>query len=251
MSGRFREQVIVKDLEAQSNSVISDLLINELETKTRHDFIKRVYALLSINLAITFGIVALFSFCNAATNWLIEHYWVSIIFSICSLILIIVISCCPHIARNHYVGLSFLFLLSVFFGISVSGLAVSVNKFSVLLSSGITILIFIVLTFFAMQVKYDFTGWGPYLLIGILILVIYSLVLIFIPFNSTAYIIMSALGVLIFSFYVIYDTQRIIGGKHRKYQFSIDDYIFATVSLYLDIINIFTYIIAIFSALEN
>ncbi len=50
-------------------------------------------------------------------------------------------------------------------------------------------------------------------------------------------------GVLLFSCYLVYDTQLIIGGKHAKFQFSVDDYVFAALNLYLDIINLFIYIL--------
>jgi FtsH-binding integral membrane protein len=45
------------------------------------------------------------------------------------------------------------------------------------------------------------------------------------------------------SVYLIIDTQMIVGGHYLKY--SIDDYIMASVNLYLDIINIFIYLLAI------
>lgn len=41
------------------------------------------------------------------------------------------------------------------------------------------------------------------------------------------------------------DTQLIIGGKHAKFQFSVDDYVFAALNLYLDIINLFLFILQI------
>ncbi|KAK9173007.1 Inhibitor of apoptosis-promoting Bax1 family protein [Cryptosporidium meleagridis] len=243
-------EAVIKDLEIEGNPADS-LFICNLETKLRHDFVKRVYSLLSISIAITFGIVSFFSFYEAASKWLIEHYWVSVVFSICSLIFIILFSCIPSIAKNHYVGVTLLLLLSLFFGISISGIAVCVNKFSVLLACGITILIFLALTVFSIQVKFDFTGWGPYLLIGVLIILVYSIILIFIPRNNIAYIILGALGVMIFSFYIIYDTQLIIGGKHRQHQFCIDEYVFATISLYLDIVNVFTYILMIINSIDR
>jgi FtsH-binding integral membrane protein len=56
-------------------------------------------------------------------------------------------------------------------------------------------------------------------------------------------ILIATLGVIIFSAYLIYDTQLIIGGKTRQYQ--IDDYILAAINLYLDITRIFIYILAI------
>merc|ERR1719343_1370915 len=49
-------------------------------------------------------------------------------------------------------------------------------------------------------------------------------------------------GVLLFTFYIVYDTQLIIGGSH-KVQFSIDDYCFAALNLYLDVINLFQQIL--------
>ena len=65
--------------------------------------------------------------------------------------------------------------------------------------------------------------------------------------NNIYNIIYSSLGAIIFSFYIVYDTQLIIGGKHKKYQYNQDEYIFAALNLYLDIINLFLYILDLFN----
>jgi len=54
-------------------------------------------------------------------------------------------------------------------------------------------------------------------------------------------------GVLLFTFYIVFDTQLLIGeyGGH-KVQFGIDDYVFAALNLYLDIINLFLHILSLF-----
>ena len=39
----------------------------------------------------------------------------------------------------------------------------------------------------------------------------------------------------------------IVGGKHIKYKFDENDYVLAALCLYLDIINIFLYLIQFFS----
>ena len=52
-------------------------------------------------------------------------------------------------------------------------------------------------------------------------------------------------GALLFSFYLIYDTQLIIGGNH-KHHFSIDDYCMAAINLYIDIIQLFLWLLQIF-----
>lgn len=52
------------------------------------------------------------------------------------------------------------------------------------------------------------------------------------------------LGAIIFSMYLVFDTQLMLGGKH-KVAFSPDDYISAALNLYLDIINLFLFILRI------
>ena len=45
------------------------------------------------------------------------------------------------------------------------------------------------------------------------------------------HLVYAALGTLVFSLYLVFDTQLILGGKHKKYQFSIDDYVFAALNV--------------------
>lgn len=47
--------------------------------------------------------------------------------------------------------------------------------------------------------------------------------------------------------YLVVDTQMIVGGTH-KFQISSEEYVFASLTLYLDVINIFLYILQIISA---
>jgi len=44
--------------------------------------------------------------------------------------------------------------------------------------------------------------------------------------------------------YLVFDTQLMLGGKH-KYALSPEEYIFAALNLYLDIVNIFTYTLGV------
>lgn len=39
--------------------------------------------------------------------------------------------------------------------------------------------------------------------------------------------------------YMVFDTQLILGGKNRKYQVSPEEYVFAALNLYLDIVTLF------------
>lgn len=71
--------------------------------------------------------------------------------------------------------------------------------------------------------------------------------LMFFPSNSKMHTIYAGLGVLIFSVYLIMDTQMLVGGSH-KFQISPEDYIFGALTIYLDIIQIFLYIMQLLSS---
>ena len=51
-------------------------------------------------------------------------------------------------------------------------------------------------------------------------------------------------GCLLFSFYIIYDTQMMVGGQH-KYSLDPEDYVFASIRLYIDIARLFLRILFI------
>ena len=59
-----------------------------------------------------------------------------------------------------------------------------------------------------------------------------------------------AAGALVFMVYIVYDTQLMIGGKH-KYSLDPEEYVFAALNLYLDIINLFLYLLSIIGASKN
>lgn len=62
--------------------------------------------------------------------------------------------------------------------------------------------------------------------------------------NKVLNILYASIGALLFAFYIVFDTQLIIGGDH-KLSISPEEYIFAALNLYLDVVNLFLYILAL------
>lgn len=65
-------------------------------------------------------------------------------------------------------------------------------------------------------------------------------------YGPKASFILTGFGVFLSSFYLIYDTQLILSGTfegHRRFQLDEDSYIMGALILYLDIINLFLYIL--------
>jgi FtsH-binding integral membrane protein len=111
------------------------------------------------------------------------------------------------------------------------------NTNIVLLAFGATMFITLGLSLFAIQTKWDFTGIGPYLSVILFGLIFLGFVQIFVH-DKVINTVYSSIGAILFSFYIVYDTQLIVGGEHKN-KIGTEEYVFATLSLYLDIVNIF------------
>lgn len=89
--------------------------------------------------------------------------------------------------------------------------------------------------------KLDLSGLRGFLMIGLVGLIIVGILGLFIPWSSTAEMVYSGAGILLFSGFVTYDFQKI---KH----YPEDRYIDAALNLYLDIFNLFLFILRFISA---
>ena len=99
------------------------------------------------------------------------------------------------------------------------------------------------ITVYAITTKTDYTLCGPLLFIIGFVFAAFSLLAFM--FGPETRLIFATFGVILFSFYLLVDTQMIIGGQNKRYQIDMDSYVLAAVVLYLDIINIFLYILEI------
>lgn len=111
----------------------------------------------------------------------------------------------------------------------------------VLQALGGTALIFFGLSAYALTTRKDFSFMGGFLMVGLLVAVVAMIANIFlnIPALSLA---ISAAVIMIMSGLILFDTSRIINGGETNY-------IRATVSLYLNIYNIFIHLLHLLTAL--
>jgi len=109
----------------------------------------------------------------------------------------------------------------------------------------ITLGIFLGLTLFTLQSKWDFSGMAPFLFGGLIALLMTGIVGIFIPFSKTFDLIYAIGGSLLFSGYVVFDTYMIFN------RLSADEFILGAISLYLDFINLFLNILRVLNNVNS
>ena len=113
----------------------------------------------------------------------------------------------------------------------------------ILLAFGITMAIFCALTLFTMQSKIDWSFLGPAIFCCVFILFFWSFFTFFlVPASSfVPRQLISLFGAIVMCLFIIYDTNNIM--KH----FGVDDYVIAAIELYLDVVNLFRYMLILLS----
>jgi modulator of FtsH protease len=101
----------------------------------------------------------------------------------------------------------------------------------VALAGGMTAAVFFVMATIATVSKRDFSFLGKFLFVGLILLVIAMLANLWLQIPALA-VTLSAIGVLIFSAYLLYDVSTIVRGGETNY-------IMATIRLFLDLLNLF------------
>lgn len=140
--------------------------------------------------------------------------------------------------------LGFTFVAGVFLGpILQVALHLKNGAQLVTMAAGGTGVIFFSLAGIATVTKKDFSFLGNFLFIGLILLIIASLANMFfaVPAASLA---ISAIAILIFSGYILFDVSQIVHGGQTNY-------IMATLALYLDIYNLFVNLLSLLMALTG
>jgi len=108
---------------------------------------------------------------------------------------------------------------------------------TVLTAFVITLGVFVVLTLFTMQSRADWSWLGAPLVACLWCLILFGIICGIFGFRTG--FLYSLFGAIVFSLFIIYDTYMIT----KRYGY--DDYVIASIELYLDIVNLFLFILAL------
>jgi FtsH-binding integral membrane protein len=209
----------------------------ELVQSLRNAFIRKVYSILVVELIVTVGICAFCMYYSPVQQFCVDHPQ-AIIYG--SLIPTIIALVALFFYKQHY-PCNFV-LLSVFILLEswTIGVVCALYKEGgrgqlVLQAFGITLAVFLSLTLYTCQSKRDFSFMGGMLGAGLIGLLIWGFMNIIFGWHVT--FLYSLFGALLFCGFIIYDTFMIM----KKYSY--DDYLIASVDLYLDFLNLFLFIL--------
>ncbi|MBO9465111.1 Bax inhibitor-1/YccA family protein [Tropicibacter sp. R15_0] len=139
------------------------------------------------------------------------------------------------------------FAFAALMGLSISSIFLIYTGFSVIQVFLITAISFAGLSLWGYTTKKDISGWGSFLIMGVIGLIVASIINIFLG-SGVMQLAISVLGVLIFAGLTAYDTQNIKNtyiahAQHGDQEWLAKAAISGALNLYLDFINMFMFLL--------
>ncbi|XP_073835699.1 protein lifeguard 1-like [Musca autumnalis] len=209
----------------------------------RRRFIRKSYLILAAQLLVTMGLVTALVLWDAFYEYIEVHPMLIFVALGILLVISLLLSCCSDLRRKSPINYICLIIFTLAQTFLLAVVSCRYDTKVILMAAGSTALICVALSLFAMQTKWDFTPLRGVLLISLIVLLILGLLLYF--FRSyMLMIIYCSIGVFVYSVFIIYDTQLMVGGNHA-YAIGPDEHVFAALNLYIDILQIFLFLLHI------
>ncbi|XP_020258953.1 BI1-like protein [Asparagus officinalis] len=214
----------------------------------RWAFIRKIYGILTAQMLVTVGMASVVVFVDP-----VHDFFATTTAGLGVYVLLIIVPfivLCPlyYYYQSYPVNYLLLGVFTLCIGFAV-GLTCAFTKGKVILESAILTSVVVIsltlYTFWAARRGHDFSFLGPFLFAGLMIILVFALIQLFFPMGRLAYTIYGGVAALLFCGYIIYDTDNLI----KRYSY--DEYIWAAVALYLDIINLFLSLLTLFKGIES
>lgn len=210
------------------------LILNDV----KNGFLKKIYSLLSLQLVFTWSMSYLFYKNKDISNFVLSNPGALVTASLGTFLFLFLSWCYGKKYPANYLILSGFTICESYL---VSYICLFYQPISVLLAWGLTATIFVSLSLYVIVTGKDFSFLGAGLFAGLTILILGGFIqIIWLPNDQVLNTSMSCLGALIATGYILYDTSNIIN------RLDPDDYIYACMSLYIDIIMLFIRILELF-----
>lgn len=247
MAFQMRDQGKGFDLEAGPSDGMLYPGIGMTENSLRWGFIQKVYGIISVQLALTTAIASVFVFSSSLKTFVVTpgNEWFILAAVILPFATLVPLYCYRY---NHPTNLALLGLwtasISLTVGITCSTYSGPIVLEALLLTAAVVVSL-TAYTFYAARKGQDFNFLGPMLFSALMVLIMWGFIQLFFNPGPVAHFVFALIGALIFSMYIVYDTDNLI--KRHSY----DEYVWASVELYLDIINLFLRLLQILNQIQN
>lgn len=220
-------------------------MMREGQMETLGQYTSKTFLWMVLGLMITFGVAIVCWITDATYYTLIYFPAAQLIFLIATLILSITMV--RRIERMSVGTAKSIFIaFSALFGFTISIYLYLYDLTSVVFVFLATAVYFGILAAYGHLTKRDLSGFGPILFSGLIFLIVFAVISLFIPGFTMLDQMVCLVGIAVFLGYTAYDTQKI--KAYYSYYAGYPDMlekasIFSALQLYLDFLNLFLYLL--------
>ncbi|XP_032090945.1 protein lifeguard 1-like [Thamnophis elegans] len=207
----------------------------------RRSFLWKLYLMLAFQLGYTVGIICMFIYWKFLKIWVRRRPWFCYSLLPAILLMVIALACCDQARRKFPLNVILLALFTILMGTWLGSLDAFFDADSLMWTVGSTALVTLGLCFFALQKKWQLTITSGILLVLLYTVAIIGTLCIIMPSELTD-VFYTGIGTLLFGIYLLVDTQLMLGKRHH-YRLTPDEYVFAVLNVYIDILNLFLFIL--------
>ena len=208
-----------------------------VSTTDRLAFIKKVYSLLAMSM----GTAAVGAYLGSGPLLLLVAPNMMLFF-ILQFALIIFAS---FASRRPGLNMVALFSFTTVSGLTLGPLLYQVGPSIAAEAFALTAITFAGLSLYVVYSKKDFSFMSGFLMTGLIVVIVGGLLNMFFIQSGMMHFVMSGASVLLFSGFILYDTSNIL----RYY--GTDEYVSATLALYLDVLNLFIALLSILGIMSD
>ncbi|XP_029212750.1 protein lifeguard 4-like [Acropora millepora] len=207
----------------------------------RLGFLRKVYGILTAQLSLTIIVAAIFMYTESIKSVVQSRPELLIVAFVLSFGLMIGLM---FKRKEHPTNMYLLLAFTLSEAYTIGTLVTFFDQVLVLEAFVLTMATTLALTIYTMQSKRDYSSWGAGLFTLVWIFVLAGFLQFF--FHSETFELVYAIaGALLFSAFIVFDTHMLM------HKLSPEEYVLASINLYLDIINLFIEILRILDAMKK
>ncbi|GFR01874.1 protein lifeguard 1 [Trichonephila clavata] len=218
------------------------------DVEVRKIFVRKVYMILTLQLLFTIGIVCVFIFEPHVRNYVrgssYMHYLSLAVFIGVYLGLV----CSENLRRKFPTNIILLSIFTLATSVLMGTLSSFFKTNTIIIAIGVCAVVCFTVIPFSFFTKFDFTTCGGMLCILLLILFLFGIIAIFVREHAMT-MIYAGFGAIVFIMYLAYDTQMLMGGRHVE--INPEEYIFAAIHIYIDVVYIFMFLLMLVGGAQD
>ncbi|XP_061696003.1 protein lifeguard 1 isoform X1 [Syngnathoides biaculeatus] len=231
--------------ETKSEGQAEDVPLAEtsaFEDKTvRRAFVRKVFCILTLQLVFTFSVVCVFTFSTVVRKAVQKNIWIYVSSFIIFVLVSIPLNFAKSLRRKFPWNIIGLAIVTLSLSYVVGAMASYHDTRAVIIAMATTLAVSLTIIAFSAQTRYDFSCCY-----GLLLIMVVDLVM-FCVFSSFYYVYITqvcygCLGALLYSVFLMADCQLMMG--MLSYRLDPEEYVTAALTIYLDIMLIFIYLMS-------